>query len=76
MKKSAAIHKALSIFVYMVMLTGMVWLLTIVFRYPQNHLISRQMMLGTAAFTAILLTVGLCLTLTLHDEKIRKKYNN
>lgn len=26
--------------------------------------------------TAILLTVGLCLTLTLHDEKIRKKYNN
>lgn len=42
----------------MVMLTGMVWLLTIVFRYPQNHLISRQMMLGTAAFTAILLTVG------------------
>lgn len=26
--------------------------------------------------TAILLTIGLCLTLTLHDEKIRKKYNN
>ena len=26
--------------------------------------------------TAILLTVGLCLTLTLNDEKIRKRYNN
>lgn len=58
MKKSAAIHKALSIFIYIVMLTGMVWLLTIVFRYPQNHLISRQMMLGTAVFTVILLAAG------------------
>ena len=36
----------------------MVWLLTIVFRYPQNHLISRQMVPGTAAFTVILLAAG------------------
>lgn len=46
MKKRAQIHKALTIFAYTVMLTGMTLLLAVVFRYPQNHLIPQRMIPG------------------------------
>lgn len=46
MKKSAEMHKALTALAYIVMLTGMTLLLAVVFRYPQNHLIPRQMIPG------------------------------
>ena len=58
MKKSAQIHKALTIFAYTVMLTGMTLLLAIVFRYPQNHLIPRQMIPGVGICVIALLAAG------------------
>ena len=58
MKKSAQIHKALTIFAYIIMLTGMTLLLAVVFRYPQNHLIPRQMVPGVAAGVVFLLAAG------------------
>lgn len=58
MKKSAQIHKALTIFAYTVMLTGMTLLLAIVFRYPQNHLIPWQMIPGVGICVIALLAAG------------------
>lgn len=58
MKKSAQIHKALTIFAYTVMLTGMTLLLAVVFRYPQNHLIPRQMIPGVGICVIVLLAAG------------------
>ena len=58
MKKSAQIHKALTIFAYTVMLTGMTLLLAVVFRYPQNHLIPRQMIPGVGICVIALLAAG------------------
>ena len=58
MKKSAQIHKALTIFAYTVMLTGMTLLLVVVFRYPQNHLIPRQMIPGVGICAIVLLAAG------------------
>ena len=58
MKKSAQIHKALTIFAYTVMLTGMTLLLVVVFRYPQNHLIPRQMIPGVGICVIVLLAAG------------------
>lgn len=58
MKKSAEMHKALTALAYIVMLTGMTLLLAVVFRYPQNHLIPRQMIPGVGICVIALLAAG------------------
>lgn len=58
MKRGVGIRKALGILAYVVMILSMLLLLGTVLRYPENHLISAQMVLGVAADTVILLAAG------------------
>lgn len=58
MKKESGIHKGLSIAAYSILITAMLLLLGTVLRYPGNHLIPWQMILGVAAGTVILLLAG------------------
>lgn len=58
MKKESGIHKGLSIGAYSILIIAMVLMLGTVLRYPENHLIPWQMLLGTAAGTVILLAAG------------------
>lgn len=58
MKRKGGIHKGVTIGAYSILILVMLLLLGTVLRYPENHLISWQMILGVTAGTAILLFAG------------------
>lgn len=58
MKKSGGILGIVNILTYVIMIIGTLLLLVVTLRYPQNHLISWQMVLGAFAGTVSLLAAG------------------
>ena len=58
MKRKGGIHKGVTIGAYSILILVMLLLLGTVLRYPENHLISWQMILGVTAGTVILLFAG------------------